>query len=651
MSVQFGRWNFDGRPADREYLAKAEGTLAPYGPDGGGTYIKDSVGILFRAFHTTKESRSEAQPHVTASGAVLTWDGRLDNRAELLRQLRDVLSVGSTDASIAAAAFEKWGTSCFAKLTGDWALSVWDPRSGSLFLAKDPIGTRHLYYSLDNEQVAWSSILDPLILLADRSFDLSEEYVAGWLSLFPASHLTPYDGIHCVPPSSVVDIRHGRQTVRKYWDFEHSKQIRYPSDDEYEEHFRAVFAEAVCRRLRSNRPILAELSGGMDSSSIVCMADALLASGAADTPRLDTVSYYDDAEPHWDERPFFSLVEKKRGRVGFHIDFGSEERLKFKYNEERFAATPGSRRYSSEAGRHFQVCLNGQGYCVVLSGTGGDEVLGGVPTPVPELEDLLAKARLGALAHRLKTWSLTKRKPWFDLLFTAVRAFLPVALTGLPQHKVPAPWLNPDFVRRNRAALRGYERRSKVFGPLPTYQENLRALDALQRQMECEALPSEPPYEKRYPFLDRDLLEFLYAIPREQLVRPSQRRSLMRRALAGLVPDEILNRKRKAYVVRSTTATISTQWASLVETGEPMVTSLLGIVEPNTVEEAINKAQRGQQVPVVTLMRTLGIECWLRSLRNRGILNQHALMCPQAVRPRGGLGVPTNDPSAKSSAS
>src|SRR5467141_484912 len=119
MSVQFGRWNFDGRPADREYLANAEGMLAPYGPDGGGTYIKDSVGILFHAFHTTKESRSEAQPHITPSGAVLTWDGRLDNRAELLRQLRDVLSVGSTDASIAAAAFEKWGTICFAKLTGD----------------------------------------------------------------------------------------------------------------------------------------------------------------------------------------------------------------------------------------------------------------------------------------------------------------------------------------------------------------------------------------------------------------------------------------------------------------------------------------------------------------------------------------------------
>jgi len=93
MSVQFGSWNFDGRPADRQYLAKAEGMLAPYGPDGGGTYIKDSVGILFRAFHTTKESRNETQPHTTPSGVVLTWDGRLDNCGELIRSLRDVLTI------------------------------------------------------------------------------------------------------------------------------------------------------------------------------------------------------------------------------------------------------------------------------------------------------------------------------------------------------------------------------------------------------------------------------------------------------------------------------------------------------------------------------------------------------------------------------
>ena len=164
--------------------------------------------ILYRAFHTTKESRRETQPHVT----------RVRRRHHLGRPPRQScrthshvcaidLTISATDVSIVAAAYEEWGADCFSKLVGDWALSIWDSKSRSLILAKDPIGTRHLYYSMDNDQVTWSTILDPLVLFADKSFALSEEYIAGWFSFFPATHLTPYIGIDSVPPSSFVVIR------------------------------------------------------------------------------------------------------------------------------------------------------------------------------------------------------------------------------------------------------------------------------------------------------------------------------------------------------------------------------------------------------------------------------------------------------------
>ena len=204
MSAQFGRWNFDGKPVDRDYLEKVTPLLHPYGPDDQGSYSKADISILYRAFHTTKESRRETQPLATASGAILTWDGRLDNRAELIRQLRDTLRISATDVEIVAAAYDYWGSDCFAMLIGDWALSIWDPRTRSLILAKDPIGTRHLYYSLDKDHVTWSTILDPLVLFAGKSFALCEEYIAGWFSFFPAAHLTPYAGIHSVPPSFLV---------------------------------------------------------------------------------------------------------------------------------------------------------------------------------------------------------------------------------------------------------------------------------------------------------------------------------------------------------------------------------------------------------------------------------------------------------------
>src|SRR6266436_8553996 len=110
--------------------------------------------------------------------------------------------------------------------------------------------------------------------------------------MFPAVHLTPCVGIHSVPPSSFVLLRPGKHVVSKYWDFDPGKRIRYRADAEYEEHFRTVFAQAVQRRLRSDRPVLAELSGGMDSSSIVCMADLVIARGQAHCPRLDTISWF-----------------------------------------------------------------------------------------------------------------------------------------------------------------------------------------------------------------------------------------------------------------------------------------------------------------------------------------------------------------------
>jgi asparagine synthase (glutamine-hydrolysing) len=621
MSVQFGMWSLDSSPTHRDALERASSELAPYGPDGEAIYSRANVTIMYRAFHTTKESRWESQPHVSASGRAFTWDGRLDNRTNLLAELGAVRSSDTADVSIVAASYERWGTGCFEKLLGDWALSVWDPNERSLTLAKDPIGTRHLYYAVDKYQVIWSTILDPLVRLQTRAIELDREYIAGWLSFFPAAHLTPYLGIHSVPPSSFAIVREGKVSVNVYWDFDPRKRIRYPRDAEYEEHFRAVFRESVERRLRSDSPVLAELSGGMDSSSIVCVADASVACGRAETPRLDTLSYYNDSEPNWNERPYFARVEEKRGRSGCHIDTSSQPIFRLDFESERLLPTPNSSgRSLAPIDQEFRDSMRSQGNRVVLSGIGGDEVLGGVPTPTPELEDLLRRARLKTLARKLKVWAIDKRRPWLHLLFEAARGFFPAGLVGVPKHRRPPSWLDPGFRKRHAAALAGYEPRLKLFGPLPSFQENLATLDGLRRQLECSALPREPHYEKRYPYLDRSLLEFLYAIPRDQLVRPGQRRSLMRRALVGIVPKEILNRKRKAFMARAPLEAISAEWPRVVEISEHMLMSSLGIIRSSEFREALATARNGQEVPIVSLLRVISIEIWLRNLVNRGVV-------------------------------
>jgi asparagine synthase (glutamine-hydrolysing) len=621
MSAQFGTCNFDGKPVDPQELDRVRPVLAAYGPDAEGIFHRDNVGIIYRAFHTTKESNLENQPCVLASGVVITWDGRLDNRSQLIPQLGGELSSESSDLSIVASAYEHWGTDSFAKLIGDWAVSIWNPRSQSLILAKDFLGTRHLYYTIDKDRVKWSTILDPLVLFSEKTFALCEEYIAGWLSFFPAPHLTPYVGVDSVPPSSLVVLCSGRRRVKKYWGFDPNTRVRYQTDGEYEEHFRKTFAEAVRRRLRSHRPVLAELSGGVDSSSIVCVADTILAQGTAETPCLDTLSYYNDSEPNWNERPYFMKVEQKRGRTGCHIDVGAKEFFTLVRETNTFASTPGFvRQEVTEASRQFETCLALKNTRVVLSGIGGDEVTGGAPTPKPELMDLLAKGRLPALAHQLKVWALNKKRPWFHLLFEAAREFLPPSLVGVPKYMRPVGWLQSSFVRSHRLAITGYPSRVKIRGALPSFQDSLSTLDGLRRQVACMGLSSEPMCEQRYPYLDRDLLEFIYAIPRQQLVRPGQRRSLMRRALIGIVPDEILNRRRKAFVIRSPTAAIGAEWSSLIEMSQQMICTSLGIVDAEAFCGAVQRARSGQEVRVVVMMRTLEIESWLRIMSDCGTL-------------------------------
>jgi asparagine synthase (glutamine-hydrolysing) len=620
MSAQFGRWNFDGVPSDSGYLTRVSRLLAPYGPNGVGSYSKGGVSIFHHAFHTTAESRKERQPQVSASGIVLAWDGRLDNREDLIGESSGVLPNDASDVSIVAAAYERRGTHSFANLVGDWAVSIWNPDDRSLILAKDPIGTLHLYYTLDNNQLTWCTVLDPLVLLAGKQFALDEAYLAGWISSLPAGERTPYVGIHSVPASCFVHIRPGGQTIHKYWDFDPDRRIRYRTDAEYEEHFRAVFAESVRRRLRSDAPVLAELSGGMDSSSIVCVADTLIARGLAECPRLDTVSYYSDAEPNWNERPYFTKVEEQRGRTGCHIDLASGDTFKLDFDKVVFTATPGSDSRQNSATREFAACMISQGNRVVLSGTGGDEVMGGVPTPAPELADLLARGHFDELVSKLKTWALDKRMPWIHLLWETLSDFLPPGLVEVPKRNAVVPWLHPNLIDLHRAGFAARQARLRLIGPLPSFQGYLGTLERLRSNFACGALPSQPSYEKRYPYLDRNLLEFMYAVPREQLVRPGQRRSLMRRSLRAIVPPEVLNRKRKAFVVRAPMAAISEDSAKLTEISQNMVSGSLGIIEPRQFREAIQNALRGIEVPVVILLRTLSLELWLRAITRRGIL-------------------------------
>jgi asparagine synthase (glutamine-hydrolysing) len=295
---------------------------------------------------------------------------------------------------------------------------------------------------------------------------------------------------------------------------------------------------------------------------------------------------------------------------------GGEHQIPFAYGSDSLASTPSSEYKPSAGAEAFNACLVDRGNRVVLSGIGGDEVLGGVPTACPELADLFARGDLLTLGKHAAAWALAGRTSLWHLCAETVRCFLPAAIVGPRETRIP-DWLDRDFVKRNRHAVHGYLRRVVLFGPLPSFQENIRTLDSLRRQLACFFPGSHVLYEKRYPYLDRKLLEFLYAVPREQIIRPGQRRSLMRRALAGLVPDKILNRKRKAFVCRSPAKTIAAESKRLFPDSSQLALCSLGIVDRARFTEALQRAVIGRETQIVALLRTIALEYWLRHISNR----------------------------------
>lgn len=634
MSVQAGIWNFNGAPVDRNILSNLSQFLEQQGPDGESPYVGGPVAMLFRPFHTTAESRRERQPYISRRGFIFTWDGRLDNRNDLIGNLRCDLESDPTDVEIVAAAFERWDTDCFRRLVGDWAVCIWKGEHREVVFAIDYMAIRHIFYCLREDRLWWATDLTPLVLLWKEKFHLDHDYVAGYFAHDPEAGLTPYREIRQAQPGQFVRIRNGATSTERYWSFSPKSRIRYKTDAEYEDHFRYVFRQSVRRRLRSDSPILAELSGGLDSSSIVCMADNILANEGAQTPKLDTLSYYDDTEPSGDDSVYFRKIEEKRGRIGSHID-ASKYGISVSLEHPQFSALPGHLGIGArlEAQRS-QIVKKGD-HRVTLSGFGGDELLGGVPNPTAQLADLILQLRFRTLFKELMAWSLWKRRPWLHLLWDAILDIAPTALVQsvIEQGRVE-PWIKGEFANRTHLAVRQLDVDNHFGLWLPTRRSCIATVQLLANGISKRLPSGTVPEEVRYAYLDQDLVEFVLSIPATQMLRPADRRSLMRRALSGLVPQEILSRRTKQVGARTPVGVLAAHQSAITDLFLKPLTAELGFIDGQSLLNTIQAARNGQIRSLGRIFKAISLELWIRDLASRDILDLSQAFRPKLRRAR-----------------
>jgi asparagine synthase (glutamine-hydrolysing) len=629
MSVQGGIWNFDGEPVDRKLLEDLSRSLRAQGPDGDFRYTEQSFAMFYRPFHTTAESRHEQQPYVSPRGAMLTWDGRLDDREALVAELSSDLKPLPTDIDIVAAAFDRWETDCFRHLVGDWAVSIWQQQRRELIFAADYMAVRHIFYYLKNDQIWWSTDLSPLILLSGDKFHIDDNYIAGYLAHDPEAHLSPYREIRQVPPGQVIRVRNSRTLVERHWRLNPKCRIRYKTDSEYEDHFRHIFRQSIRRRLRSDSPVLAELSGGLDSSSIVCVADDILTKEGAETPRLDTISYYDNTEPQGDDWIYFQKVEQKRGRVGTHIDASVSCGTPASWQSLEFEPLPGRLGSGRQLEAQRAAFVLYGGFRAVLSGIGGDEFLGGIPDPSAQLADLIIRFKPVDLMRQLIAWSLVKRRPWIHLLGQAFVELLPVSLAQhLDKHADVEPWIEKQFAARSRLAMRQLGLTETLGAWLPTRRACIGGLLQMANRLAKCKRPRSALEENRYPYLDQDLIEFILSIPADQMLRPGERRSLMRRALAGIVPDEILARKTKQFGVRTPILFLQRNLEHLERAFTLPLSARLGYVNEKRFVEQLRTMSSDKRINIVRILKTISLEFWLRDLDSRHLIELATLQPP-----------------------
>lgn len=558
MSGIAGIFFRDGRPVDRLLLERMTALLAHRGPDGINHWTDGPVGLGHCMLHTTPESLRERQPLAEESGSLcLAWDGRIDNREELRSALetRGATLRTDTDAELVLRAYESWDLDCPKRILGDFAFAIWDRRRQQLFCARDPLGIKAFYYYADEWIFLFGSELRPILEDPHVPRKPNEGMIGEYLAnAIVHREETLYRNVYRLPAAHVLVVQPGRLRKERYWDVDAGRDIHYRTDAEYAEHFREVFQQAVRCRLRSQGPVGAQLSGGLDSSSIVAVANSLYRRAELADPGFETFSLVFPGLP-CDESAYIRDMVQMADRKGNYI---RPDPMPFSFYAEE------ARRYHD-----FPNVPNGdmfyplfawareRGFRGLLTGLGGDQWFDG---NVHQYADLLRGFKIADFIRKVRFASILYGAPWavLSILSCGLLPLLPhtpqrvlrkVTRRLLQRRDIPR-WINSQFARRAQLAERsqpvGFTR---PFGSVA--QAKLSASldsgwDAFYLEL-ADRYGAAFGLEQRHPFYDRRVVEFALALPEEQRWRRDQQKFVLRQAVRDLLPETISRRCLKVH--------------------------------------------------------------------------------------------------------
>jgi asparagine synthase (glutamine-hydrolysing) len=565
-------YNLNKRPVERSDKQIVLDGLDHRGGDDQGMWIDGYVGLGHQMRWTTPESLHEKLPLKSPESlSVITCDARIDNRDELIGQLsfsnKPVDEI--TDSEIILKAYDQWGEDCLPRLIGDFVFAIWNERERKLFCARDPLGIKHFYYLYKpGELFALASEIKALLKIGNVPCELDEEGLADYLVINTEDkEITFYKHIKRLPHSQALSVSENGLRIWEYWRPK-SKEIKLRNNIEYQEVFREKLAGAVECRVRSAFPIGSTLSGGLDSSAVVCLASRHLKDKGM--PPLHTFSgvfpTVSKLDPRIDEIQYMQSVIN---RAGCQPHFVNADNVSPLHNMEKIISHADhpvgyvnlymvSEIYKAAQRENVRILLTGHdGDCTVSYGYEDFELLARRGRYFRLVREALAlKKNMPSTAHTLKrlAWHQgikpTIPSPLINIWRTLRRRKSEDYTDSSINFPLHLDSVNQDFRKRHELKERiiRYQKSSYPDG-LSGNQYHWRVLTngltAIMLELN-ENLSAAFGIEQRHPFYDRRLVEFCINLPPGQRLYKGWTRSIFRFAMQDILPPDVQWRTNKA---------------------------------------------------------------------------------------------------------
>jgi asparagine synthase (glutamine-hydrolysing) len=561
------------------------------------------------------------QPMCNEDGSLwIIHNGEIYNYLDIGKELERLghCLKSQTDTEVVLHAYEEWGTGCLTRFNGMWAFALVDLRKKLFFCSRDRAGVKPFYYVYGDGRFCFASEIKALLELEGFTAEPNDQIIADYLfsGILDHTNETFFKNIFQLRQGEYLLFEDKKLTIRSYWDID-PKEVRFVRDGDYAERFYELLEDSIRLRLRSDVPIGSCLSGGLDSSSIVCLANKLMFDGESIDRKLigekqKTFSSSFEVSAY-DERKFIELVIGSTGAERNYV-FPKAENLHkdlprlLWYQEEPFGSTSIYAQWS------VMKLAKERGVTVLLDGQGADELLAGyTPAFYHLFAQLLKTGRILQLAKEIMAFRNRHTINTSQFL----KGILAVLLS--PSEKVRIQrtgWADKRFLHQ---CLRPVVSLDKFEDVLNNYLYRAFRFVALPGLLHYEDRNSMAfSLEARLPFLDFRLVEYLFSLPSEQKIREGVSKVVLRAAMKDILPEEIKNRMDKMGF-----ATPEDIWFRTVlrNTISEIINSKSfderGYFDVYKVRKAFDKHCEGKINISPIIWRWVNIELWLRTFIDR----------------------------------